>query len=358
MLAHNRVWYLMARSLSNEASELERKELQSLLQQDVALQQQYATLQELWTPAQLKSSHGAGTLEKLLRKAKQRESETELGEVIEMKPSRSKRLWWMAAASVLIIAVSVFIYTSSQNRPQSLVALPDYSDSITTQNGSRSQLILPDGSRVWLNSGSRLLYQKNFNGKLREVQLIGEAYFDVVKMPEKPFIVHAEGINIKVLGTAFNVKCYPKDEKIEATLLRGAISVTHRNDPQQNEILLKPNEKLSINKQFVVTDKMHTAHPAYKILNLDSTVTPSHLQETAWVYNRLEFRDIDFKTLADKMERWYNVNIIFHDKQVQQLHFIGSFENETIEEALQALQAVARFKYEIKNYEIHIRSLN
>jgi ferric-dicitrate binding protein FerR (iron transport regulator) len=358
MLAHNRVWYLMARNLSNEASEAEREELQSILQQDAALQQQYAMLQEFWTPAQLKSTHSAGKLEKLLRKAKQRESETNLGEVIEMKSSGQKRFWWIAAASVLVIAISVFLYTTSLNSSQSIASNTSYNDSITTQNGNRSQLILPDGSRVWLNSGSRLLYQKNFNGKYREVQLIGEAYFDVVKMPEKPFIVHAEGINIKVLGTAFNVKCYPKDEKIEATLLRGAISVTHRNDPDQKVIFLKPNEKLSINKQFIVSDKSVAAYNPYKIINLDTTVAPSHLQETAWVYNRLEFRDLDFRTLAEKMERWYNVNIIFLDKEVQYLHFIGSFENETIEEALQALQAVARFKYEIKNHEIHISSSN
>jgi len=359
MLAHNRVWYLMARCLSNEASVAEKEELQTLLQQDEMLQQQYATLQELWKPSQQQELFSGNKLEKLLQKARQKEQEAAAAPVLELKPRSYKKVWWAAAASLLILVTSLFFLKKTTPQPTAEVVFNSTnSDSITTQKGSRSQLILPDGSRVWLNSGSRLVYQKNFNGTTREVQLIGEAYFDVVKMPQKPFIVHAEGINIRVLGTAFNVKCYPKDEKIEATLLRGAIAVTHKNDPEQHSILMKPNEKLSISKQFVVSSKPGNIQQQYQLVRIDTTILPSHLQETSWVYNRLEFRNMDFKTLADKMERWYNVNIVFLDKKVQALHFIGSFENETITEALHALQQVAAFRFEIKDNTVLIKSSN
>ncbi|HEX6914238.1 MAG TPA: FecR domain-containing protein [Chitinophagaceae bacterium] len=345
----------MARTLSNEATELEKDELKDLLQQDGHLQQQYAMLQQFWHPGQATSS-SSSDLQKLFQRARQIESKTPPEEVVVMKQPRFRRIYWLAAAAVLLIVFSSFFLFHSQ--PAATVSEQVvYNDSISTQQGNRSQLILPDGSRVWLNAGSRLLYQRNFSGKLREVQLIGEAYFDVVKMPAKPFIVHAEGVNIRVLGTAFNVKCYPGDDKIETTLIRGAVAVSDGNHPENKTIYLRPNEKLSISRQPVVPEeRTHTAFADYRIENIDTAILPSAVPETAWVYNRLEFRDLSFKALAVKMERWYNVKITFGDAEVQQLRFIGSFETETIDEALSALQAVAAFSYKINGHEILIKS--
>jgi transmembrane sensor len=184
--------------------------------------------------------------------------------------------------------------------------------------------------------------------------LIGEGFFQVVKSNGRPFIVHAGGVNIRVLGTSFNVKCYPKDENVETTLLHGAVSVSHPADPEKRSILLKPNEKLSIRKEFIPGDNKIFHQDPYVIEPIDTTLQPSRLPETAWVYNRLEFRGDDFSTLAEKMERWYNVKILFREDKVKRLRFIGSFENETIDQALLALQAVSRFNYKIKGNEIFI----
>jgi transmembrane sensor len=354
MLAKNRAWYLMARSLSKEASETEKAELQSLLQQNEHTQQQYAMLHELWTPSLSLDTQSGQKFEDVLRKARQLETETDTD--IVKKPFILRRATWVAAASLIAAMVIGFLYFQ-QNAGSSIVTNTIlYTDSISTSKGNRSQLILPDGSRVWLNSGSRLLYH-NFKGKTREVQLVGEAYFDVVKMPDRPFIVHAEGVNIKVLGTVFNVRCYPGESNIETTLLHGAVAVKHKNDPGKQAILLAPNQKLTISKEFLQAKRPEEPfHKPYEIKNLDTTVQPAHLQETAWVYNRLEFKNIDFKTLAVKMERWYNVSISFKDNNVQQLRFVGSFEKETVEEALHALQSVADFEFDIKDRGIDIRS--
>ncbi len=354
MLANNRAWYLMARTLSNEASIEERRELQSLLQDDSHLQQQFSVLKDFWTPSQKNELQSALQTERLLVKAKLHEQKYHTAKTGVQKYLRFNKVSLAVAASIITIIVVGFFVFQSNSRSTQLVSKAVAVDSVITPNGNRSQLLLPDGSRVWLNSGSTLRYYA-FSGNTREVELVGEAYFDVVKMPEKPFIVHAEGVNIKVLGTAFNVRCYPEDKNIEATLLHGAISVTHKNDPDKKTIFLKPNQKLSISKTFTLAGNS-VNHVPYNVDDLDSTIQPAQLLETAWVYNRLEFKNSDFRTLASKMERWYNVKIVFADENVQQLRFVGSFEKETVKEALSALQSVADFSYEIKNTEINIHS--
>lgn len=330
---------------------MEREELQAALRQDPALQQEYAVLRQAWRPKTGTQPAADKTINHILARARQQEATVRESqpEIVPLHSSRFRKITWIAAASVLLIVMAAVVF--NQDKPATPVAqAPRFTDSITTQNGNRSHLILPDGSRVWLNSGSRLLYQKDFTGRLRQVELIGEAYFDVVKMPEKPFIVHAGGVRIKVLGTSFNVKCYPKDKRVETTLLHGAVAVSHADDPTQGNILLKPNEKLSLPRQFPVTVTEKTA--GFLVEKIDTSVQPSRLPETAWVYNRLEFRNDDFETLAVKMERWYNVQIVFNEERLKKLRFIGSFENETVNEALAALQAVSRFNYKIKGNEI------
>ena len=115
--------------------------------------------------------------------------------------------------------------------------------------GSKSKIILPDGTIVRLNGSSTLSYNKDFNKKIREVKLDGEAYFDVIKDMTNPFIVHTSGIDIKVLGTLFDVKSYQQDSMIETTLLRDCTEVYTKDDPSTPRVILKPNEKLIFGKK-------------------------------------------------------------------------------------------------------------
>jgi ferric-dicitrate binding protein FerR (iron transport regulator) len=123
---------------------------------------------------------------------------------------------------------------------------------------------------------------------------------------------------------------------------------------------MKPNEKLVIQRgEFVITEKNERPDillPEITVTHIDSTRRESERFETAWRYSRLEFRGDDFETLAKKMERWYNVNIVFRDQAAKALNFNGSFEKETIEEALIALTQVGKFHYQINKNEILISS--
>ena len=116
---------------------------------------------------------------------------------------------------------------------------------VTTKYGSKTDIQLPDGSKVWLNSGSSLKYDKQFGKELREVVLSGEAFFDVVRNAEKPFIIHTTNMDIKVLGTRFNVKSYANDKQSEASLIHGSIEVFIKKEGLK-KILSEPNHKIVV----------------------------------------------------------------------------------------------------------------
>jgi ferric-dicitrate binding protein FerR (iron transport regulator) len=197
------------------------------------------------------------------------------------------------------------------------------------------------------------------------VRLEGEAFFDVVKQPGRPFIVHTSGIDIRVLGTAFNVKSYPEDKTVETTLYRGLVQVSRKDDSKEKSIQLKPNEKLILPKEAANVEEKLSEEEAplakptpasFIITHIDSTKKESERLETAWLYSRLEFRGDSFEELAHKLERWYNVTIVFADEKVKQLNVTGSFEKETVEQAFVGLKAAFPINYKINNREILVSS--
>jgi ferric-dicitrate binding protein FerR (iron transport regulator) len=218
---------------------------------------------------------------------------------------------------------------------------------------------LPDGTHVWLNAGSKLTYDKEFNSSRREVTLTGEGYFDVVRNEKKPFIIHTEKMDVKVLGTRFNVKSYPNDKATEAALIHGSIEVSLKDRPLE-KIILKPNEKIVVANRDTFLSVSNG--PRSQKANLEPLVAIKHLTyqkedssiiETSWLDNKLVFEDESFKDLALKMERWYGVSIIFKDEKTAAMRFTGAFESETIEDAMRALKITATVNANTFNYTLH-----
>jgi transmembrane sensor len=361
------IWPLIARVLNKEASAQEQKELIKILQLDESLQQQYDLLTRIWKEKeehiQQDNETARKTISRIINKA---ELEKQDIEPIIRKSwlSRTKRVW-LAAASIVIIFFAGWLF----KRSQSSLKEETKQETLEARKGSRSRSLLLDGTTVWLNAGSKLYYENDFSGATREVRLEGEAFFDVVKQPEHPFIVHTSGIDIKVLGTAFNVKSYPEDKTVETTLYRGSVKVFRETETEAKAIQLKPNEKLILAKQAAISPvevskevKQSTAKeilPAsFTIAHIDSTKKENERFETAWLYSRLEFRGDGFEELARKLERWYNVTVVFTNEKVKQLSFNGSFEKENVEQAFAALKAAnPLFNYKIKNHEIFVGSI-
>ena len=281
-----------------------------------------------------------------------------------IRPSVRKR--WMAAAAVAAcLLLGWVVYLLAPASTPAHAARGAHSEEVLARAGTRTKLLLPDGTQVWLNSNSRLKYNSGFNSNSREVTLEGEAYFDVAKDIARPFIVHVSALDVKVLATAFTIKSYPQDETIEATLLKGMIEVSRKDYPNTPRVILKPNEKLVFSKQQAAAKPIGSdqddprarpsaAVPDIAVNTIRKDVPDSDKVETAWMYNRLVFNGDSFKELTTKMERWYNIRITIRDTSLNNYHFGGIFEKETVEEAFKELQLTREFTYKMNGNEIEL----
>lgn len=355
-----RIWQLIAKALNSEASSEEKEELFYLLHTNPSLRQQYELLNRIWNEKHDQPGDEEDAKLHISRIITRAQTEITLEEFPNHRRRRRRIIAFSSIIAAAMIVAGWFLFASS--------ASPVSNDVYVAQNGTRTRSMLADGTTVWLNAGSKLSVQNDFTGSTREVLLEGEAFFDVVKKPGQPFIVHTSGIDIRVLGTAFNVKAYPEDKDVETTLYRGLVQVFRQEDEAKTAIELKPNEKLILARQAAsdeleLSDKSKPstavikAQPRFTITRIDSTKKENERIETAWVYSRLEFRGDKFDQLAQKLQRWYNVTINFTDEKVKDLEFNGVFEKETVEEALAYLKlAVPYFTYKIENHEIFIGS--
>jgi len=388
MTQDNRIWVLLSRQLSGEASPEESEELQVLLERSPGRQYLFDILHSYFTDspatASVRSADDPGFEERFQKIIDQpaqalQPAETPLwadaalpaGTPLPVSPMPRRmpigfrKKWIVAAAAAACLLLGWGIYHLASTTTAIPPARNGHPEEVLARAGTRTKLLLPDGTQVWLNSNSKLTYTEDFNTSFREVGLEGEAYFDVVKDKQRPFIVHVSDLDVKVLGTAFTVKSYPQDETVEATLLKGAIEVSRKGHPNTPRILLKPDEKLVFSKRPPIMPAAgstpladsRTAQPPPPDISVNTisvNLPDSDKVETAWLYNRLVFNGDTFKELAEKMERWYNVKISFKEEALYKYRFGGAFANETVEEALNALQLTTKFSYKISGNEIEL----
>lgn len=368
----DRTWHLMARILNKEASPAEQEEWAGLLQADPSLQQQFDLLYHIWIQKDkpvADEENAKQVIRKIIDKAGNASPEEQYPDPAFSRRRRRRLRMPIAIATLAVLLTGAWVIwgkdkpaSGNSTVAGSSTALPE---ALIVKNGSRSRFVLPDGTTAWLNAGSKLYYENDFTGATREVRLEGEAFFDVVKHPERPFIVHTSAIDIRVVGTAFNVKSYPEDKNVETTLYRGRVDVFRPAHSAQPPIVLQPNQKLILSKE-AATDteelsKQQTSVPQavtanYRITTIDSTKKENERFETAWLYSRLECRGDSFEQLARKLERWYNVSILLTDEKVKHLSVNVVFENETIEQAFAALGEAFPIRYKITNNEISVGS--
>jgi len=160
--------------------------------------------------------------------------------------------------------------------------------------GKRSYLLLSDGTQVWINSGSRLVYAPQFTGDTREVFLEGEAYFEVAKDASKPFYVRTDAFTINVLGTKFNVKAYKDDMEYTTVLVEGKVSMKVQDQFFSKDVILAPNQKLTLMK----------GQDDFQRSNVDDTGF-----YTNWIYGYLEFKNANLSDVLKSIQRYYNIDI-------------------------------------------------
>jgi transmembrane sensor len=208
--------------------------------------------------------------------------------------------------------------------------------------GKKSELVLADGTKVWLNAGSRLAFPSRFTKNTREVFLEGEACFEVAKNEKQPFIVKAGSLDVKVLGTHFNVSAYPADATIETVLLEGSVAV---EKPKafglgKTEVVLKPSQKASFKKEqreFKVTDEA----------DVDIYI--------AWTYGWLKYNRESLSSVLRKVERYYNVEIQLPANYPGDDLITGKLDlKESLDAVMVVLADASRFEYRISGNKVYI----
>jgi transmembrane sensor len=239
---------------------------------------------------------------------------------------------------------------------------------IAAPAGSRSEVTLPDGSKVWLNAGSQIKFSKNFETDKREIQLAGEAYFDVMKKENMPFVVQTHEIKINVLGTAFNVRAYPGEKFVEATVERGLVTVERQVDgtSRGRKVVLKHNQQARFDNVRPIdlpTAEMDSKAEAMVSPELGKTQGKIYVDEkvetakfTSWIENILVFDSEPLESLTKTLERRHSVSIEILDENLKNRQYTGIFEKENIEQALKALQYAGKFYYSIDKDKIFIDS--
>ena len=258
--------------------------------------------------------------------------------VVSEKQHKNKKIpfrfvYWAAAILVVGIVIGNLFRTDFVSPAQSAYYISK------APKGSVSETILPDGTIIFLNADSEIKYVSARGKKVREVYLDGEAWFNVEKSKEIPFVVHTSFYDVRVMGTEFNVKAYADEEEVTTTLEEGSIEIVSTDKLKlANNVLLKPGEQLVYNK-------------IQKELHVNQVRTDIY---SAWKENKLVFINMSLAELVRLLERKYGVEINVTDESLLNYHYDGTFKNETIIEVLNILQKTIPIDYKLNDQEVII----
>ncbi|HYX05619.1 MAG TPA: FecR domain-containing protein [Bacteroidales bacterium] len=277
---------------------------------------------------------------------------------------------WAAVILISLVTGAAVYYILSDYS-----SLPDKNaiSRVEVPLGAKSKVLLPDGTEVWLNAGSKLTYSADYGKKDREVSLTGEGYFKVAHNPAKPFIVEASKISITALGTEFNVKAYPDENMVETILVKGSVVVKKPETIENNHkyasqsIVLKPGQKARIYKtteteaEYVkIPEKERNDTPI--INKTRQTVKAGEIKlqasnpgiETSWKDERWIIKGENLDELLVLLSRRFNVRITLLNKELTKYQFSGTIENETPEQVFKIMSLTIPMSYAIEKGDVKI----
>ncbi len=246
------------------------------------------------------------------------------GQIVKTRNLFLQSVLKYAAVLVLAVAVSYSLFkflVGAENPAMNEVICPA---------GQIAEVVLSDGTHVWLNAESSIRYPSAFNGENRNLELTGEAFFDVTKDPKNPFLVNANDMQVKVLGTSFNVSAYPENNILETTLVEGKIELLNQ---QGKKILnMKPGQKASYNL-------------AEKKVLLSEVDTRFY---SSWKEGKISFYNERLEPIMDKLERWYNVEFVFRDDEIKNYRFTGTIlKHKPLYQVLEVIKLSSPINFQV-----------
>lgn len=238
-----------------------------------------------------------------------------------------------AAAILLCVAMGISSYLYVNNSK----TIPGYKEyTVTADKGQRASVVLPDGTKVWLNSHTNITYSNDYATDKRIVALKGEAYFEVAKDSLHPFLVRAGGMEVEALGTSFNVKAYEEDSKIVATLFTGKLRTTAGG----KETILLPDQYAQFNKENQTLQTSNTTNTSYARM---------------WMDNELAFESNTMEEITTLLNRMYNVNIVFQTENIKQYRFSGVIKNNSLDNVIEIISLTVPIEYRSDGDTIYIK---
>jgi ferric-dicitrate binding protein FerR (iron transport regulator) len=234
-----------------------------------------------------------------------------------------------AAAVIIIFSLGMVLqYIADQKTSSTFTYLAN--TQIEVPKGQMSSVVLPDGTKVQLNSGSKLVYASGFNSGERTVNLEGEAFFNVAKDKEHSFIIRTKSLDFKVYGTSFNVQAYPGDSEVNTTLVEGSLGVVAKTGNEMARLVPGENANFKIENRKL------------KVTNVDLELY------TSWKNGMVTFRNEKLKDIARKIERWYNVQIVINNPKLADELYMGTImKNKPIDQLLEVFKLTSSLNYRI-----------
>ena len=354
---------------TNSLNKDELEQLWQWLDNDESHRKEFDQLRSAWIMA----GHEAG---------KQRFDAGQHWSVVEQRIKKEKFGWvrqlkplWYAASLVISFGLGALVFMlASQNKQGPTVQLTETTTTtFLVPMGSKGNIMLPDGSSVWLNAGSEIHYASDFGLENRDLDLKGEAYFDVKSDSLMPFNVHTTGMTVRAYGTRFNVKAYPDDLTLAATLEEGNINVVFQSlsdgKSSSKSVRLRPKEQLVIYKASNESKIITPTQSKEQEKSLETALAKTAIKEvvikpnvqtelsTSWKDPKWIISNEPLESFAGNLERRYNVHIHFASDELKEYNFSGSFENETIEQILTALSLAAPVNHKFDKNNV-VLSLN
>ena len=310
-------WDIAAKQLEGKATPAEQEALRLWLEEDPEHRAQYQAQQQLWkmtAPAPAPSVN----INKAWQKVESRvlkEEEQGGRKTVSIFPAALR-----VAASVALLFSLIWLSWH--------LLFPYYGMEVVESGNRQLSLMLPDSSQVWLNRNSKLIYDPDFDGTAREVQLAGEAFFVVKKNPQRPFIIQTDESLTKVLGTSFNLRAYPEEAVVELVVATGRVAFAARENAVEEAVLI-PGQAAVLNKE---SEKINQ----YNSLTANAW---------AWKSGILQFEGQTLQEVLQDLERYYNVSLQLQNSALANCRFTGSFDQARLEDVLQVLTATLQLEY-------------
>jgi ferric-dicitrate binding protein FerR (iron transport regulator) len=306
-----------------KATAVQEQELLHAIKTDKQLFDEFKKYEYVYKPEVISE----GELSAIYRKVSEKQERN--------KQNKGTTIWLSVTKYAAILLLGALSLWFIQTLDKKQVSASHYY-TLMVPRGEKSQFDLPDGSKVWLNSETVLKVPVNFNEENRQVELIGEALFEVESNQQKAFVVKTRDYDVKVTGTQFNVRAYADDTNSETSLLEGGVEIFTETTMVAE---LKPGQGWLFNRDEKTFSKTQ----------------PNIEAQMAWRNNQFVFDDISFTDLAERLGRWYDVEVVIMDEDLKELRYSGKFKNkETIWQVLDIIQVTTPIKYTLNNRQLKI----